>query len=211
MRLTYLILNHRPAPQLMHHDRFASQLDAGRLSSLRDAPRYSSNFRIGWGDFSRVDAISECDALDIRRNRMRLGGPSLRPDYPIRPLGELSEVLATTPYDAFVEAIPLAGVSDERSKKERELGYYYQYATMPSNGLRQLPPVQAQLRLRAIARLLADVANRVQPVEHVYKFPEPLPYRMGIRARRKPIYREVTMLVRIALANYEWAGYEHAL
>lgn len=199
----YLILNHRPATQLVrlvgalrrqqpecaivvHHDRFRCALDRDELDR-QGVDVITSPRPIDWGGFAMVEAVWS----GLRRLALSsdvawvvvLSGQ----DYPVKPLVGFAAALRDLDADALFEAVPV-GERTPRERRNLEYRYLYQYRhqpAMPPDWLQRLPAV-----LRKGGRAASDVAsyavNHAQPFLHLYRYPPPMPRRLGWRARHTP-------------------------
>jgi hypothetical protein len=202
MRVCFLILNHRPpeqllrllrairrqlpdAPLVVHHDRFHTSLDPDVLNPVGGAHLITSDFPVRWGDFSLIDCTwrsMSWIAENIDFDWLVLLSAQ---DYPIRPLAGLPEHLAGTGADALLTASPIDDLPSASQRRDMRRRYLYQYqaAVTPHAG-----PCHDGLwkTLRVSVAKPVDVINYVQPYFKIYKFPDAMPWRFGLRALVTP-------------------------
>lgn len=207
MRVAYLVFNHRPIEQLMrflntlrgqqqdspiivHHNRFACDIDTRQIEKIDGVRVRTSDYPIAWGDFSIVD--SYWNTLAWMRDNYSFDWTVLLSgqDYPVRPLSELESMLSATNADAFVEADRVDNWPNPRERRDREQRYLYQYRGLPDLGIQRRLSREARSRLRQLAFLGATAVNRTQPVVQIYRFPALIPYRWGIRSSSTPFTTE---------------------
>ena len=183
--LTTLRLNDPDAELIVHHDRFSYANDFSLPPELR-VTVLTNHEPIVWGDASQVE-MSWRSMRWIRDNvafdwLVMLSAQ----DYPIRPLHELNAMLSASAFDVFVEASPIDEIGSFEVRRDAQYRYLYQYIA-PSRW-RSMPHLRG--RSHAIARraasLAVDVANHLSPALHLYKYPDPLPTRLGLRAKVTP-------------------------
>jgi len=171
---------------VVHHDRFRSSWDAGLVTSLGGVDVLTSETPVSWGDFSIVDVTWKSLSWMVRHLDFDWVLFLSEQDYPIAPLDKLEEKLAGSGVDAFVAAKPLHLIEDADLRMECDRRYNYRYAPLPRPGLMaRLPP--------NVRRPIADTANyanfvlyKLQRKVTVYRYPDPLPMRLGMRSKHSP-------------------------
>ncbi|HUI04226.1 MAG TPA: beta-1,6-N-acetylglucosaminyltransferase [Acidimicrobiales bacterium] len=203
MRVAYLITSYRPprqllrllhtlrrgqpdAPLVVHHDRFRSAWTPDLVAPVGGVDVRTSPGPMRWGDFSVIDATWR--TLDWMMERRSFDWVVMlsEQDYPIAPLESLEEHLEASGADVMADAVPLDQIEDPILRMECNRRYNYRYVQLPSlHVMAKLPP--------RVRKAIADAANRanyamhrLQPVVTVYRYPDPLPLRLGKRPRRSP-------------------------
>ncbi len=144
MKVAFLILNHRGAPQLLrliaalrhdlpdcvivvHHDKFSADIPQQALAHLENTCLLTSREPIRWGDFTLVDAI--CQSLQWMLENLEFDWVQMLSgqDYPIKPLSEFRKHLAASATDAFVRADPIHNLATAAERRNRRRRYLYQY------------------------------------------------------------------------------------
>jgi hypothetical protein len=159
--VVYLIASHRNPSQVerlvrrlrvaapvgqvvIHHDPTGEPLDRQGLSALPGVQFIPDARPVRWGDVSHIEMVlSSFDwllrTLDFDWVVMLSGQ-----DYPVRPLGELERLLATTQFDSFIEGVPVEAPSKAarilaRGVDEFTSRYFYRYVGLhPSRGTRRI-------------------------------------------------------------------------
>jgi len=203
MKVAFLILNHRDAPQLLrliaalrhdlpdcqvvvHQDRFSFDISERALAAFGNTYLLTSREPIRWGDFTLVDAIWH--SLEWMLENLEFDWVQLLSgqDYPIKPLAELPEYLATCGTDAFVRADPIHALATAAERRNRLRRYFYQYRPARQDS----EPAALSTKLRRVLRkstpLLADIVNNLQPFVQIFKYPDGMPWRVGFRAASTP-------------------------
>ncbi len=200
MRVAYLITSYRPPRQLLrllgtlrraqpdspivvHHDRFRSSWNADLVGPIGGVDVLTSDAPVAWGDFSIVDVTWKSLSWMVENLEFDWVIFLSEQDYPIAPLGRLEQRLAESGADAFIEATPLQLIEDPDLRMDCDRRYNYRYVALPRPGLMaRLPP--------GVRRPLADGANyanfvfyKLQRKVTVYRYPDPLPMRLGLRPR----------------------------
>ena len=203
MRVAFLILNHREpaqllrliktlrlelpdAPIVVHNDKFRAHLDASALHSVGNAYLLTSETPIVWGDFSVVEVCWRSMEWILEHLEFDWLALLSAQDYPIKPLARLAEDLAATAADALVLATPISKLSSRSDRRNRRRRYLYQYRTPAVN--RQPRSASGKVRrwMRGHSGPFVDILNNVQPCFQIYKYPDQIPWRVGLRARRTP-------------------------
>ncbi len=190
------------APIVVHNDQSRTYLDASALDSVGDAYLLTSERPIRWGDFSLVEAYWRSMEWILEHLEFDWLVLLSAQDYPIKPLTKLVEDLAATGADALILATPIskqpnsgavtavgsqaACLTSRPQRRDRRRRYLYQYRTSVVN--RQPGSASDKVRrwLRRHTGLLVDILNNVQPCFRIYKYPDQIPWRVGLRARRTP-------------------------
>lgn len=203
MKIAFLVLNHRPpqqllrllatlrrqladAPLVVHHDKFKTELKRSAIEHLEPAYLLTSEQPMMWGDFSIVDAIWRSlswivDNLDF--DWLILLSAQ---DYPIKPLRGLADHLSSSGADALLRAAPIQDLASAAARRDRRRRYLYQYRPVRIASAHARPPGDLRTAVRARAGGLVDVLNTAQPFVQVYKYPDGMPWRIGVRARAVP-------------------------
>lgn len=203
MRVAYLITSYRPPRQLLrlletlrraqpespivvHHDRFRCSWEPDLVASVGGVDVLTSEAAVSWGDFSIVDVTWKSLSWMVKHLDFDWVIFLSEQDYPIAPLDALEAKLAASGADAFVAATTLDRIEDADLRMDCDRRYNYRYAALPRPGLMaRLPP--------DVRRPLADAANyanfvfyKLQRKMTVYRYPDPLPMRLGIRPKHSP-------------------------
>jgi hypothetical protein len=203
VKVAFLVLNHRPPAQaerllatlrrslpdaalVVHHDRFATPLTPGAFAQVGGVIVRESPEPIAWGGFGIVDAYWTtlrwmAGAVDFDWVVLLSGQ-----DYPIKPLKHFERYLQRVDVDAFVEAVPLAAVTDPIRHQDLVRRYYYRYRPGPPR--RILPATGRMGRiLHGASGRAINVLNDHQRLVQVYFMPDGR--HIGFRARRTPFAR----------------------
>lgn len=180
VRLVRALRSGGPASRVVINHAFrVSHLDAGALAHIDRVHFLEPQRSPAWGDFSMTRMVLE--ALDWITQRfdpdwvVYLSGQ----DYPIRPLPEIEEFLATTSYDGFVAGRRI----DRASEANRELveRYCYRYRALPRlRGGAYLPRLVREAGIQ-----IRHAWNRLQPLVKVRAWDDRL--RLGLPVRRLPV------------------------
>jgi hypothetical protein len=203
MSIAFLILNHRPPPQLIrllttlrrglpdaaicvHHDRFRAEVSPETVSAVGDVHLLTSDKPMRWGGFSIVEAYwrsiewmtanLEFDWIVV------LSGQ----DYPIKPLRQLAGHLAMSEADAVLNAVPIDTLPDAGDRRDRRRRYLYQYRASDPGPHEGSLAAYLRLRLQRGAGRLIDVLNLAQPLFKIYRMPDGISYRFGWRVLSSP-------------------------
>ena len=198
-----MILNHRSPAQLVrllatlrdqdpsaslvvHHDKFRFDIDALRIPDELGVKLLTSPAPITWGDFSMVDAYWRTLAWLTEHVEFDWVVLLSAQDYPIKPLARLHQLLESTDGDALIESMPVAEITIPHDRIDVNFRYNYRYVT-PSKlrAERHLPPT-VHTRARAASAFFIDLINNRQSFVHMYRYPDPLPTRFGVRSRSTP-------------------------
>ena len=141
---------------------------------------------VSWGDFSIVDVTWKSLSWMVEHLEFDWVVFLSEQDYPIAPLDKLEATLAASGADAFIHARTLDRIEDADLRMDCDRRYHYQYTALPRPGLMaRLPP--------RVRRPIADAANyanfvvyKLQRKVTVYRYPDPLPMRLGVRPKRSP-------------------------
>ena len=163
MKIAFLVMNHRPAAQLLrllamlrrqlpgapivvHHDRFGAGIEASALDRIENAHLLTSENAIRWGDFSFVDAYWRSLAWMIEHIEFDWVVLLSGQDYPIKPLSTLGDYLSAIGADAFVRAVPISELSNVADRRNRNRRYLYQYRPLTTSS--QAEQLSGRLRRR---------------------------------------------------------------
>lgn len=199
MKIAFLVLNHRPpqqllrlltslrrqlpdAPLVVHNDKFKTELSPNAIEHLSPAYLLTNQQPIVWGDFSQVEAVWRSVSWMVDNIDFDWLILLSAQDYPIKPLCGLAEHLSSSGADALLRAVPISGLSSAAARRDRRRRYLYQYKPTRTGSV-FTPP---RMAVRAGVGGLVDVLNNVQPFVQVYKFPDGMPWRIGVRARVVP-------------------------
>jgi hypothetical protein len=171
---------------VVHRDRFRSDWSADLVAPVGGVDVLTSETPVSWGDFSIVDITWKSLSWMVEHRDFEWVVFLSEQDYPIAPLGDLEQRLQESDADVFVEARPIDRIEDSDLRMDCDRRYNYRYRPLPRFGLMtRLPP-----RLR---RPVADIANytnfvlyKLQHKVTVYRYPDPLPMRLGLRPARSP-------------------------
>jgi len=173
---------------VVHHDQFRCDLDKKHLDGAGEVTLITSNHPIVWGEFSQVEAHWRMLAWTIEHVEFDWAVLLSGQDYPIKPLQCFYEMLSQVDGNALIESRPVADIEKPTERADARFRYYYQYAKPIDLGIRRhLSPALCEGLGRA-SKFFADSVNYAQPLVHVYKLPDPLPNRIGIRALSNPFH-----------------------
>jgi hypothetical protein len=199
----YLVLNHRPATQLarmvgalrrqqpecrvlVHHDRFRCDLARGD-PELQGVDVMTSAHPVVWGGFSLAEAVW----IGLRRMvgswdvdwTVVLSGQ----DYPVKPLAGFEVALKSLDADAMFEAARVTELAPWQ-RRDAQYRYLFQYRRQPDGASAVAEWFPAILRRtgRTASDITSYTVNHLQPFFHLYRYPPPMPRRLGWRARRTP-------------------------
>ena len=216
MKISYIVLSHNLPEQLhrlvavldaaestsrilVHHDAKSAPLAIdffARFTKARPSPK---SVAVTGGDFSQVEAVLVCLRYLLETADddwiIVLSGQ----DFPLRPLAELASFLATTQFDAFVEATSIDKCSRPAGIFAR---YYYRHMTLP-----RFPYAYRFVRAR---RLLARLADSNGPLTYIW-MPRGLPGRLGIRSLKTPFSRRFVCYQGSDWLNLSWHAAAYAL
>jgi hypothetical protein len=171
---------------VVHHDRFRSPWSADLVAPIGGVDVLTSEGPVSWGDFSIVDVTWKGLSWMVEHREFDWVIFLSEQDYPVAPLDRLEERLGQSGVDAFVEASPIHLVEDADLRMECDRRYNYRYVKLPHLGvMASLPP--------GVRRPVADKASyanfvlyKLQRKMTVFRYPDPLPLRLGVRPRRSP-------------------------
>ncbi|HEY5025191.1 MAG TPA: beta-1,6-N-acetylglucosaminyltransferase [Acidimicrobiales bacterium] len=203
MRVAYLITSYRPPRQLLrlldtlrraqpespivvHHDRFRSSWDPGLVASVGGVDVLTSERPVSWGDFSIVDVTWKSLSWMVGHLDFDWVVLLSEQDYPIAPLDTLEATLAASGVDAFVEAKVVDRIEDADLRMDCDRRYNYRYAPLPRPGLMARLPPRARRPIADAANYTNFVLYKLQRKVTVYRYPDPLPMRLGIRPKHSP-------------------------
>jgi hypothetical protein len=203
VRVAYFITSYRPPNQLLrllrtirraqpespvvvHHDKFRSAWSEDLVAPIGGVDVLTSEAPVWWGDFSIVDVTWRGLSWMVEHRDFDWVVFLSEQDYPIAPFVQLEKRLGESEVDAFIEATPADLLEDDDLRMECDRRYNYRYRKLPRLGLMARLPPRAR-------RLVADKANyanfvlyKLQRRVTVYRYPDPLPMRLGLRPRRSP-------------------------
>jgi len=200
VRVAYLITSYRPPKQLLrllqtlrraqpeaqlvvHHDRFRSPWRTGQVAAVDGVEVLTSETPVSWGDFSIVAATWTSLSWMVKNLEFDWVVFLSEQDYPIAPLGALEERLAGSGVDAFIEARPIDRIDDPVLKMDCDRRYNYEYRVLPRPGVMARLPPRARRRVADTANYANFVLYKAQRKITVYRYPDPLPLRLGVRPR----------------------------
>ena len=173
------------APIVVHHDPRGCALDAAAVAALGNVHVLYAEAALKWGDVSVLDALLRCLRW-VEANLdydwvIHLSGQ----DYPIRPLAELEERLATEGKDGYLIHNRLGTepeVVPARLNEEPVRRYFLQYYQLPRLRLSRFVPAAARSLVRRRANALKGTAAPV----YMKVNPRGEGVRFGRRPRRTP-------------------------
>lgn len=202
MRVAFLIFNHRGQEQLLrllgtlgrqlpdsplvvHHDKFRNSIDAEALKAIGNTHLLTSPEPIVWGDRSFPEAHWRSMAWITANVQFDWLVVLSGQDYPIKPLAGLPDYLASTGADALMDVQPIGDLPTATMRRLMRRRYLYQYRPARTLGpAARMPGLWA--KLRKAAAIPADVVNNSQSYVQVHRFPDRMPWRLGVRAARTP-------------------------
>ena len=200
MRVAYLITSYRPPKQLIrllrtlrraqpdaelvvHHDRFRSTWSTDLVVPIGGVEILTSDAPVSWGDFSIVEATWKSLSWMVKNLAFDWVVFLSEQDYPIAPLGALEQRLEGSGVDAFIQARPIDQIDDDDLKMDCDRRYNYRYVVLPHPGIMARLPPTTRRRVADAANYSNFVLYKVQRKVTVYRYPDPLPMRLGIRPR----------------------------
>ncbi len=163
---------------VVHHDRTNCALDETAVAALGGTHVLYAAEPMRWGDVSMLDALLRClrwieENLDYDWI-VHLSGA----DYPIRPLRELEERLASEGKDGYIIHDRLGTEDEVRDRREEAYRrYFYQYYQLPQLRLSRVLPGRARTVLRRRTERLKAVPAAM--------YVKPLPRGQGVRVGRR--------------------------
>jgi hypothetical protein len=206
VRVAYFVTSYRPPAQLVrllstlrraqpespfviHHDRFRTSWSPDLLAPLGDVFVHTSDAPLSWGDFSIVDATWTSLSWMLEHLVFDWIVTLSEQDYPIAPLAQLEHHLATCGADAIVQATPIDAIEDYALRIDCDRRYNYRYQQIPRvHAMGRLPP-RIRRPIADAALYINYVLYRLQRWITIYRYPDPLPMRLGIRPRQSPFSR----------------------
>lgn len=200
--VAFLVLNHRPAPQLarlvaaldrglpgcavvIHHDRFHAPFDRSVLPADVDTHVIESDQPLVWGGFALVEAYWSClrwMAANLSFDWVVLLSGQ---DYPIKPLSGLPAYLDGCGGQVLMEAEPLADMEDRVRRSVYWRRYRYQYPRLRRRPWTPETPGRMVRLLYGPTSRLMVIANGTQPAVFFYWMPEGRLF--GYRPPRNPL------------------------
>jgi hypothetical protein len=203
MKLAFLVLNHRPPPQLLrllatlrrglpdapicvHNDRFRAEVGPEAIRTIDNVHLLANDKAMEWGGFSIVEAYWR--SIEWMTGNLEFDWMIVlsAQDYPVKPLRLLVDYLAVSEADAVLHAFPIDTLGSSVARRDRRRRYLYQYTASDPGADAGSLAGHLRLRLQQGAGRLVDVLNIVQPLFKVYRLPDPFPYRFGWRAHSGP-------------------------
>ena len=200
MRIAYIILSYNLPQQLrglvkmldtaestsvvfVHHDAKSPPLPDDFISGFAKTRLAPRRFAVTWGDFSQVEALVSClravvDTVEFDWIVVLSGQ-----DFPCRPISHFAEFLASSRFDAFVEAAPIERCARPAHTFAR---YYYRHWTLPHFAYAYKLPSRV---VRAWDRTLAQFVDSNGLLTYIW-MPRGLPGRIGIRSLGVPFRRD---------------------
>ncbi len=174
------------SPIVVHHDRFRSSWDAGLVAAIGGVDVLTSAAPVSWGDFSIVDVTWKSLSWMVEHRDFDWVVFLSEQDYPIAPLDKLEAALATSGVDAFIEAKPIDRIEDADLRMDCDRRYNYQYMALPRPGIDGAASVPGTATGRRCSQLRQLRPYKLQRKVTVYRYPDPLPMRLGVRPARSP-------------------------
>ena len=207
MRVAYFVTSYRPPRQLLrllatlrraqpdsplvvHHDRFRTDWDVDLVAPVGGVDLLTSTAPVSWGDFSIVDMTWTSLAWMVEHRDFDWVVFLSEQDYPIAPLIRLEQQLERSDVDAFIEARPIHLIEDADLRMECDRRYNYQYRKLPRLGVMERLPTTLRRPVADVANYLNFVLYKLQRKITVYRYPDPLPMRVGVRPPRSPFSAE---------------------
>ena len=156
------------------------------MASLGGVDVLTSETPVAWGDFSIVDITWTSLAWMVEHRDFDWVVFLSEQDYPIAPLGALEQWLQQSDADAFVEARPIHRIEDADLRMDCDRRYNYRYRPLPRFGLMARLAPGLRRRIANIANYSNFVLYKLQHKVTVYRYPDPLPMRLGVRPARSP-------------------------
>jgi core-2/I-Branching enzyme len=199
MRIAFLILSHREPSQLLrlvatirlqlpdspiviHHDTFREPLPKSALDLFHGVHLIAPEGPTGWGDFTVVAAA--CRSMEWMIKHLEFNWMVLlsAQDYPIKPLAGFGDYLEQGGADVLLDATPITHVSrSQAARRDIRRRYLYQYRPRAINLQADQPLHRLPRGLRWWTGRLVDVINIIQPCFKLYRLPDGMPYRFGLR------------------------------
>jgi hypothetical protein len=203
VRIAYLVTSYRPPRQLLrllstlrraqpesalvvHHDRLRSPWNEDLVAPIGGVDVLTTDVPVSWGDFSIVDITWRTLSWMVQHRGFDWVVFLSEQDYPVAPLDVLERRLAGSDVDAFIDATPVQLIDDGDLRFDFDRRYNYRYVKLPRLGLMSRLPSTAH-------RPIADAANyinfglyKLQQKITVYRYPDALPMRLGVRPRHSP-------------------------
>jgi len=203
VRVAYFVTSYRPPRQLLrllatlrraqpesplvvHHDRFRSDWDSEIVAPVGGVDVLASPAPVSWGDFSIVDITWTSLSWMVEHRVFDWVVFLSEQDYPIAPVIRLEERLERSGADAFVEARPIHLIEDAVLRMECDRRYNYRYRNLPRLGVMARLPPRLRRPVADVAHYLNFVLYKLQRKITVYRYPDPLPMRVGVRPARSP-------------------------
>ena len=203
MRVAYLITSYRPprqllrllhtlrraepdAPLVVHHDRFRSAWKPALVEPVGGVDVRTSPSPLRWGDFSIVDATWRTLDWMVERRTFDWVVMLSEQDYPIAPLERLHEHLERSGADVLADAVPVDEIEDPVLRMDCNRRYNYRYFQLPAVSLMSRLPASTRLRVANVANRANFILHKLQPTMTFFRYPDPLPMRLGVRPRRSP-------------------------
>jgi len=198
IRVVYLVWTHADPPHVMrllrtlrtlspdsqivvHHDRRGCDLDEAAVRAIGGTHLIYAEGAVRWGDVSVWEALLRCLRW-VEANLeydwlIHLSGA----DYPIRPLSELEQRLASEGKDGYIIHDRLGTQAEVRGRREEAYRrYFYQYYALPQLRVSKAIPSTVRSRLRSRSEKLKSVSSAM----YVKPLPRGEGVRLGRRARR---------------------------
>ena len=141
---------------------------------------------MSWGDFSVVDMHWRCFAWALQHVDFDWMILLSEQDYPVWPLSETEELLASSDSDAFMNGHTVDAVTPW----PRALGYYryfYSYSAVPGMGIaHRFPMPWSPMFRRARQRLVNRINRHPGRWVRAETYPDGMPTRIGLRRRSTP-------------------------
>jgi len=207
MRVAYLVTSYRPPRQLLrllgtlrraqpesplvvHHDRFRTVWGTDLVAPIGGVDVLTNDTPVTWGDFSIVDVTWKTLTWMVEHRDFDWVIFLSEQDYPIAPLESLEARLEGSDVDAFVAAQPIALIDDAALRMDCDRRYNYRYSRLPRLGMMARLAPGTRRRIADAANYANFVLYKLQRKVTVYRYPDPLPMRLGVRPRRSPFSAE---------------------
>lgn len=195
----YLVLSHGKAEQLfrlvqtlragspdsaivLHHDAKGDPLDENALLELGGIFFVKPQVFVEWGTASQLDSLLRSINFALKNLDFSWLSVLSAQDYPLRPLAAIEDELRDSPFDAFVDAAPVAPSAWVSAR------YFMQYRPLPRLRYANLFPRQ----LFSAIDWFCDQLNDRQSLIHIEGGPRDTSKHLGIRTKNHPFSSHFT-------------------